>query len=127
MPESSPGQAPARARRSFVSCSGLATTNELKEKVAEHPEVLDPPSTVHSFAIATLLANPGSSGLPEPIRIADDWEWNELIRVIASLAALLTPHLRDRMPGPGDLDGTGPLEVSSTPDPTPAEGEGDGE
>lgn len=58
-----------------------AATNELKEKVAEHPEVLDPPSTVHSFAIATLLANPGSSGLPEPIRIADDWEWNELIRV----------------------------------------------
>jgi DNA helicase-2/ATP-dependent DNA helicase PcrA len=58
-----------------------AATNELKEKVAEHPEVLDEPSTVHSFAIATLLANPGASGLPEPIRIADDWEWHELIRV----------------------------------------------
>lgn len=58
-----------------------AATNELKEKVAEHPEVLDEPSTVHSFAIATLLANPGTSGLPEPIRIADDWEWKELIRV----------------------------------------------
>ena len=57
-----------------------AATNELKEKVAEHPEVLEDPSTVHSFAIATLLANPGSSGLPEPIRIADDWEWKELIR-----------------------------------------------
>ena len=58
-----------------------AATNELKDKVAEHPEALDPPSTVHSFAIATLLANPGSSELPEPIRIADDWEWDELIRV----------------------------------------------
>jgi len=58
-----------------------AATNELKEKVAEHPEVLDEPSTVHSFAIATLLANPGTSGLPEPIRIADDWEWKVLIRV----------------------------------------------
>lgn len=58
-----------------------AATNELKEKVAEHPEVLDQPSTVHSFAISTLLANPGSSGLPEPIRISDDWEWKELIRV----------------------------------------------
>jgi hypothetical protein len=48
-------------------------------------------------------------------------------RVVASLATLLTPHLRDRMPGPGDLDGTGPLEVSSTPDPTPTEGDGDGQ
>ena len=58
-----------------------AATNELREKVAEHPETLESPSTVHSFAIATLLANPGTSQLPEPIRIADDWEWEELIRV----------------------------------------------
>jgi DNA helicase-2/ATP-dependent DNA helicase PcrA len=58
-----------------------AATNELKEKVAAHGERLLPPSTVHSFSIATLLANPGLSGLPEPIRIADDWEWKELIRV----------------------------------------------
>jgi DNA helicase-2/ATP-dependent DNA helicase PcrA len=57
-----------------------AATNELKEKVAEHSDVLDDPNTIHSFAIATLLANPGASGLPEPIRIADDWEWKELIR-----------------------------------------------
>jgi DNA helicase II / ATP-dependent DNA helicase PcrA len=57
-----------------------AATNELKEKVAEHPEELPTPSTIHSFAIATLLSNPGSSGLPEPIRLADDWEWGELIR-----------------------------------------------
>ncbi len=73
-----------------------AATNELKEKVAEHPDVLAPPSTVHSFAIATLLRNPGSSGLPEPIRIADDWEWKELIRV--HLAALIdsTARLVDR-------------------------------
>ncbi len=57
-----------------------SATNELKEKVAEHPEALESPSTVHSFAIATLLANSGTSGLPEPIRIADDWEWKILIR-----------------------------------------------
>lgn len=69
-----------------------AATNELKDKVAEHPEVLDPPSTVHSFAIATLLSNPGSSGLPEPIRIADDWEWKELVRV--HLANLLDSNVR---------------------------------
>jgi superfamily I DNA/RNA helicase len=57
-----------------------AATNELKEKVAEHPEALATPNTVHSFSISTLLSNPGASGLPEPIRIADDWEWKELIR-----------------------------------------------
>src|SRR6266508_5056694 len=57
-----------------------AATNELKEKVAEHPDVLATPSTVHSFSIATLLSNPGASELTEPIRIADDWEWKELIR-----------------------------------------------
>ncbi len=58
-----------------------AATNELKEKVAEHPEALESPSTIHSFAISTILANPQASGLPEPLRIADDWEWDELVRV----------------------------------------------
>ena len=62
-----------------------AATNELKEKVAEHPETLGSPSTIHSFAISTILANPEASGLPEPLRIADDWEWEGLIRF----------HLRD--------------------------------
>jgi len=57
-----------------------AATNELKEKVAQHAEVLDPPSTVHSFAISTLIANPDVTTLPRPIRIADDWEWQNLIR-----------------------------------------------
>lgn len=57
-----------------------AATNELQEKTAEHSDAMERPSTVHSFAIATLLANPGTSGLPEPIRIADDWEWKYLIR-----------------------------------------------
>ena len=57
-----------------------AATNELKEKVAEHPEALESPSTIHSFAISTILANPEASVLPEPLRIADDWEWDGLIR-----------------------------------------------
>ena len=81
-----------KGRRARLLTFTRAATNELKEKVAEHPELIDPPSTVHSFAIATLLANPGSSGLPEPIRIADDWEWKELIRV--HLASLIDATLR---------------------------------
>lgn len=57
-----------------------SATAELNEKLAPHPVGVERPSTVHSFAITTLLANPGTSGLPEPIRIADDWEWKKLIR-----------------------------------------------
>ena len=57
-----------------------SATNELKEKVSQHPEDLGAPSTIHSFSIATLLANPGTSGLPEPIRIADEWEQKAIIR-----------------------------------------------
>lgn len=67
-------------RRGKLLTFTRAATNELREKVAEHPEYLATPSTVHSFSIATLLANEGTSGLPEPIRLADDWEWSELIR-----------------------------------------------
>ena len=58
-----------------------AATRELEEKLAEHDEDLGRPTTVHSFAISTLLSNPATSALPEPIRIADEWEWKELIRV----------------------------------------------
>ena len=57
-----------------------SATNELKDKTAEHPQDLGIPSTVHSFAIFVMLKNPGTSDLPEPIRIADDWEWQHLIR-----------------------------------------------
>lgn len=69
------------AKRGRLLTFTRAATNELKEKLADHDEDLGRPSTVHSFAISTLLSNPGSSTLPEPIRIADDWEWDELIRV----------------------------------------------
>ena len=58
-----------------------AATRELEEKLAEQDEDLGRPTTVHSFAISTLLSNPATSALPEPIRIADDWEWQELIRI----------------------------------------------
>ncbi len=57
-----------------------AANGELIEKVLEagHEKIVS--STVHSFAISVLLNNPGTSGLPEPLRIADDWEWKKLIR-----------------------------------------------
>jgi len=57
-----------------------ATNTELADKIIESGKETIISSTIHSFAISVLLGNPGTSGLPEPIRIADDWEWDELIR-----------------------------------------------
>lgn len=57
-----------------------AATAELAEKVAGHPEEAERPSTIHSFAISILLRNPGTGGFPEPLRIADDWEYDNLVR-----------------------------------------------
>lgn len=57
-----------------------AANSELADKIIESGKETIVSSTVHSFAISVLLNNPGTHGLPEPIRIADDWEWKELIR-----------------------------------------------
>lgn len=63
-----------------------AATAELADKVAGSPDAqVDRPSTVHSFAIALLLANPGSASFPQPLRIADNWELDQIIH----------PDLRD--------------------------------
>ena len=37
------------------------------------------PSTIHSFAIFVLLANGGLGSFPEPLRIADDWENQQIV------------------------------------------------
>jgi DNA helicase-2/ATP-dependent DNA helicase PcrA len=63
-----------------------AATAELAGKVAAHEAEVERPSTVHSFAISALLSNPGSAPFPEPLRIADDWELDKIIR--PELAAL---------------------------------------
>ncbi len=57
-----------------------AATAELAEKIASHSEEAERPSTIHSFAISVLLRNPGTGGFPEPLRIADTWEFKKVIR-----------------------------------------------
>lgn len=57
-----------------------AANRELMDKIIEAGHDIILSSTIHSFAISVLLKNSGTSGLPEPLRIADDWEWKELIR-----------------------------------------------
>jgi len=58
-----------------------AATAELAHKVSAHPAAATlRPGTVHSFAISVLLRNPGAGGFPEPLRIADNWEYDNIVR-----------------------------------------------
>jgi DNA helicase-2/ATP-dependent DNA helicase PcrA len=57
-----------------------AATGELAKKVSEHPAAAtERPSTIHSFAISVLLRNPGTGDFPQPLRIADDWEDDNIV------------------------------------------------
>ncbi|MFI5092024.1 MAG: UvrD-helicase domain-containing protein [Candidatus Acidiferrales bacterium] len=58
-----------------------AATAELAKKVSEHPAAAaERPSTIHSFSISVLLRNPGTGDFPQPLRIADTWEDEEIVR-----------------------------------------------
>lgn len=57
-----------------------AATAELAGKIGGFPTQLVRPSTIHSFAISILLRNPGTAGFPEPLRIADTWEFKNVVR-----------------------------------------------
>ncbi|MCW3048496.1 MAG: hypothetical protein JWO74_2780 [Solirubrobacterales bacterium] len=96
-----------------------AATAELAAKVAAHEAQVERPSTIHSFAIAALLANPGSADFPSPLRVADDWEQKEIIRPhLASLIALpgVTPDfIKKRL-----LPEMAAMWESLSPDPDPA-------
>ena len=57
-----------------------AATAELAKKVSDHPAAATQrPSTIHSFSISVLLQNPGTGNFPHPLRIADDWENDEIV------------------------------------------------
>ena len=58
-----------------------AATGELARKVSERPTLAaQRPSTIHSFALSILLLNPGAGNLPQPLRIADDWEYKNIVQ-----------------------------------------------
>lgn len=70
-----------------------AATSELSGKVSEHPQAAaERPSTIHSFAISVLLKNPGSASFPLPLRLADEWETDVIVR--KALAARMGVGLR---------------------------------
>lgn len=65
-----------------------AATAELVAKLSTREDIdLDRPSTIHSFCISVLMQNEGVGGFPRPFRMADDWEFDELVS--ASLARRL--------------------------------------
>src|SRR3990170_603307 len=75
-----------------------AATGELAKKVSAHPAtVAERPSTIHSFAISVLVRNPGSGDLPEPLRIADDWEYEEIVRPTLARRARVTVNRLDQL------------------------------
>ncbi len=57
-----------------------AATAELAGKVLDHDTLAaEKPSTVHSFAISVLMQNEGAGDFPEPLRMADDWERDQIV------------------------------------------------
>jgi DNA helicase-2/ATP-dependent DNA helicase PcrA len=74
-----------------------AATAELAHKLSEVENVAcERPSTVHSFCIAALLANPGLGEFPEPFRMADDWETREIVRpTLARRLEIAVPQVRE--------------------------------
>src|SRR5271166_1935646 len=58
-----------------------AATAELAKKVSDHPAAAaERPSTMHSFSISVLLRNAGTGHFPQPLRIADTWENDEIVK-----------------------------------------------
>lgn len=57
-----------------------AATAELVGKVLDHEALAaQRPSTVHSFAISVLLQNEGAGEFPQPLRMVDDWEKDQIV------------------------------------------------
>jgi DNA helicase II / ATP-dependent DNA helicase PcrA len=75
-----------------------AATGELAKKVSAHPAAAaERPSTIHSFAISVLVRNPGAGDLPEPLRIADDWEYANVVRPKVARRAGVGVRALDRL------------------------------
>jgi len=57
-----------------------AAAQELTRSMDDPQLVTVKPSTIHSFALSLLIRDPAQSRLPIPLRIADTWETDTLIR-----------------------------------------------
>lgn len=86
------------ARRVKLLTFTRAATGELARRVSDHPAATaERPSTIHSFAISVLLRNAGVGALPEPLRITDDWEYDQIVRPTLARRAGLRLTQLDRL------------------------------
>ena len=84
----------------FTRCA----THALAEKLAEAGYSSFIPTTIHSFALGTLVPYQSDAHLPLPIRLPDDWELHDLIH------ADLARRLRQRGFKKVDVDAVKELE-----------------
>jgi DNA helicase II / ATP-dependent DNA helicase PcrA len=73
-----------------------AATAELAGKVLDHETLAaEKPSTVHSFAISVLMHNDGAGDFPQPLRMVDDWEEDQIVeRSLARRASVHKKRIR---------------------------------
>ena len=74
-----------------------AATAELAEKFSGLSDNSPRTSTIHSFAISILLRNKGTSGILEPLRIADTWEYKNIVRPTLAKRAAVNVHKLDKL------------------------------
>lgn len=74
-----------------------AATAELAQKVQGETQEAVQPSTIHSFAISVLLRNPGTGRFPEPLRIADTWEFKTIVRPTLAKRVRVSKRVLDKL------------------------------
>lgn len=71
------GDDPPRLR--LLTFTRAATAELAKKVVGVSAAQVERPSTIHSFAISVLVRNLGAADYPEPLRMADDWERDNIV------------------------------------------------
>jgi DNA helicase-2/ATP-dependent DNA helicase PcrA len=85
---------PPRLR--LLTFTRAATAELAKKVVGATATQVERPSTIHSFAISVLVRNTGAADYPEPLRMADDWERDNIVLpTLARRMGVTIPVLRN--------------------------------
>jgi len=74
-----------------------AATAELARKVGAGATEVERPSTIHSFAIGLISRNPGAAAIPQPLRLADEWEERRVLRPTLARRLVMGVRLIDNL------------------------------
>jgi len=87
----------------FTRAAAGELRQEVREALKVEAEAMPHVSTISSYALSQLLRNPGCSDLPEPLRIADDYEEGEIVvRDMMHLLKTDAKTIRDLVEKVGD-------------------------